>query len=153
MARAEVWAKSKLQGAYTHLEYISTTSFIFVVKLGTKFAENSTIFQRLQLNRFTSQTEVSCLVQLTVLVERDSVRFCLCCLSTIVPVRLSKGLACSSLPLWHIVLDASGEFGVMISTVTCGLAANSNNKALQCLRSLSKASNPVTQLEQHSHIS
>lgn len=72
------------------------------------------------------------------------VRLSLYCLSAIVPVRLSKGA------LTHC---ASREFGVMIITITWGPVAKSNSKAVQCLRSLSKASNPITQLEQHLHIS
>lgn len=51
------------------------------------------------------------------------------------------------------MLDFSREFDAMIITTAWRLVANFNSEFLQCLWYLSKASNPITQLEQHTHIS
>lgn len=51
------------------------------------------------------------------------------------------------------MLDVSREFSTLFIMIAWGPVANSNSKVLQCLRYLSKASNPITQLEQQLHIS
>lgn len=51
------------------------------------------------------------------------------------------------------MLNVSREFGAMIIAIAWGPGDNSNRKALQCLWSLSKASNPIAQLEQHLYVS
>lgn len=51
------------------------------------------------------------------------------------------------------MLDVSREFSVPIITIASGPVAKSNSKALEYLQYLSKACNPITQLEQHLHIS
>lgn len=91
-------------------------------------------------------------VQLTVLGQRDFVRRCLCCLSTIVTVRVSKGLAYSpTLALAHYV---GWQQGILCDDHLDHMGARRKLLTVrQCLRYLSKASNPITQLEQHSHIS